>query len=89
VSLQQDVGFNVRVVELAAAAQLVRQLVAQVSKERIFAVTDLEVLEFGGCGYDFDEAADFGLVVERHAEQLDGCIVDVIVRSNHALKLNK
>ena len=85
-SLKQDVGLRVRIVELAAAAQLVRQLVAQVSKERVFAVTNLQIFEFGCGGNDLDQAADLGLVVEGHAEQLDRRVVDVVIRSDHALK---
>jgi hypothetical protein len=45
VGLQQDVGLDVRVVELAAAGQLVGQLVAQVPKNGVFAVTNLKSWE--------------------------------------------
>ena len=85
-SLKQEIGLDVRVVELAAAGQLVGQLVAQVPQDSVLTVTNLEVLELGRGRDDFDEAADFGLVVERHAEQLDGRVVDVVVGGDHALK---
>ena len=45
---------------------------------------DGQVLVLGRGGDDLNEAADLGLAVEGHGEELDGGVVDVVVRGNHA-----
>ena len=47
-------------------------------------MSDGEILIFCSSGDDLNEALDFGLVVETHAEQLDGGVVDVVIGGDHA-----
>ena len=46
----------------------------------------LKFLKLCGCGNDFNETSNLGLVVEGHAEQLDSRVVDVVVGGDHALQ---
>ena len=38
----------------------------------------------GGIGDDLQQASDLGLGVERHGEEFDGGVVDVVVSGDHA-----
>jgi hypothetical protein len=55
----------------------------EVSQQTILSVSDGQVLVLGGGGDDLDEAADFGFAVQRHGEELDGGVVDVVVGGDH------
>ena len=67
-----------------AGQQFVGKSGGQIPEERIFSMSDGEILVLCSSGDDLNEALDFGLVVETHAEQLDGGVVDVVVGGDHA-----
>ena len=56
----------------------------EVSEEAVLPVPDGQVLVLCRGRDDLDEAADLRLAVERHGEELDGGVVDVVVGGDHA-----
>ena len=47
-------------------------------------VTNGDVLVFGSRGNDFKKAFEFGLGGERHGEEFNGGVVNVVVGGDHA-----
>ena len=56
----------------------------QAGEECVLAVSDRQLGVLGGRGDDLHQTADLGLGVERHGEELDGGVVDVVVGGDHA-----
>jgi hypothetical protein len=56
----------------------------EVSEEAVLPVPDGQVLVLCRGRDDLDEAADLRLAVERHGEELDGGVVNVVVGGDHA-----
>ena len=69
VSLDQQVGLGVGVVEFRPN-KLERDAGGELPQEGVLLVADGEVLVLGGRREDFDQSPQFGLVIERHTEQL-------------------
>ena len=68
-SLDQQVGLGVGVVEFRPN-QLERDAGGELPQEGVLLVADGEVLVLGGRRENFDQSPQFGLVIERHTEQL-------------------
>ena len=47
-------------------------------------MSDGKIFVFCSRGNDLNQSPDLGLVVQTHAEQLDGGVVDVVVGGDHA-----
>ena len=50
----------------------------------ILLMTNVNILIFRGIWNDFNETLDLGFTAERHAEQFNCGVVDVVVGGNHA-----
>lgn len=58
--------------------------VVQLAQEDVLVVSDRDVLKLGGGGHNLEETLELGLVRERHGEDVDRHVVDVVVRRDHA-----
>ena len=72
-----------RIIEFAGL-QFVWKSGGQIPEERIYSMSDGEIVVLCSSGDDLNETSDLGLVVQTHAEQLDGGVVDVVVGGDHA-----
>ena len=81
--LNQQISLDMRIIEFAAL-QLVRKSSGEVPQKRVLSMSDGQIFIFSSCGDDLNQTSDLGLVVQTHAEQLDGGVVDVVVGGDHA-----
>ena len=72
-----------RIIEFAGL-QFVGKSGGQVPEERVLSMSDRQVFIFCSSRDDLNQSSDLGLVVQAHAEQLNGGVVDVVVGCNHA-----
>jgi hypothetical protein len=83
VRLQEDVDLEMRrfVVDVG---ELDRHAVVHLPEELVLVMPDRDALEFGGRRNNLEETAELGLFRQRHREDVDRDIVDVVVRRDHA-----
>jgi hypothetical protein len=82
VRLKEDVRLEVRAL-VVDRRKLDGTTVVHPAKKRVLVVTNGDVLEFGGGRDDLEETLELRLLREGHREDVDGDVVDVVVRRDH------
>lgn len=81
--LEQDVGLEVRRV-VVDSRKLDGHPIVDLAQEDVLVVADRDALELGGRRDDFEKTLELRLLRQRHREDIDRDVVDVVVGRNHA-----